>query len=184
MFREGNEIHYTTGMGGNHTKKMVRPLKTSEKKKELQKKISRCKFQLKYAGQNISEKQKDADCKELKKLERQLANLTTGCNHKIKKTYKKMSLVDIEKYSLQKIEEANLNGVRFVTAEDIAHQLNVKPHFVKQVFQKLNTMGVLDQPQHHIPHDSNRDPWCSGRGYSGWSADIYWISVHDEEDED
>ena len=82
---------------------------------------------------------------------------------------------------LEIIEAAKANGQSFVTAEDIAHKLNVKTHCVKQVLQQLNIEGILHQPTHQIPHDSNRDPMCNGT-YSGWMANIYYFRTKENEE--
>lgn len=173
MFREGNQISYTGGSGGNHTVFINRPLKTSEEIKQLKHKISMLRLFLRNVNRKMfTEAQILSKEAELRNLERRLELLQQPQCHKIKKTYKKLPPSKIKEFVLKQIELAKKNGNYFITAEDIAYQLNVKPHFVKRVLQELNVEGILHQPEHHIPHDSNRDSWCMG-GYSGWSADIY-----------
>lgn len=173
MFRDGNQICYTAGCGGNHTKFINRPQKTSEEIKQLKHKISMLKLFLRNVNRKMfTEAQILSKEAELRNLERRLESLSYPQCHKIKRTYKKLPPSKIKEFVLKQIEIAKENGVYFITAEDIAYQLNVKPHFVKRVLQELNIEGVLYQPEHRIPHDSNRDPWCMG-GYSGWLADIY-----------
>jgi hypothetical protein len=155
-----------------------RPKKISRIKKELRSKIAMCKMQLKHAGPHISEEMLARTKKDLAKYERQLESLSDHKCHKIKKTYKKMSPDKIRTYVLQQIEIAKSNNASYIVAEDIARHLNVKPHFVHQVFQKLNVEGILSQPIHKAPHDSNRDPWGCG-GCSGWAADLYKIIYPD-----
>lgn len=44
MFRDGNTINLTNGDGGNHTISVIRPLKASEKAKEIRSRIATRKF--------------------------------------------------------------------------------------------------------------------------------------------
>ena len=173
MFRDENHIYHTKGYGGNHTIECIRPPKLSERRRKLQRSLATEKMFLRHV-KDCSKKESEERKRRIESLERQLTVLPQTMSHKTKRTYKKMSLEKIKEYALEKIEEAKKNNVSFIVAEDVAYHLNVKPHFVKQVFQQLNLEGVLSQPSHHIPHDSNRDPMCNGT-YSGWSADIYYI---------
>ena len=161
----------------------IRPFKLSDIKKDLKRKIAGCKMQLRYTGPGVSEKQRERIRKDLAKYERQLANLPAEKTHKIKRTYKKMSQKKIREYALNQIEKAKAKEEWYITADDIAHQLGAKTHFVKQVFQQLNVEGILSQPIHHAPHDSNRDPWGYGHEH-GWMADLYKIIYPDEEEEE
>ena len=179
MFREGSVIHNTVGYGGDHTISVNRPLKASEKAKQIRSRIASRKFLSSSAVLNDKEKKQYAH--EIDKLERELQALPK--QHKVKRTYKKLAPEKIRTYVLQTIETAKANNINWITAEDIAHQLCVKPHFVKQVLQQLNIEGVLHQPHHHIPHDSNREPYGFG-GYSGWAADIYYFRQEEEDDEE
>lgn len=182
MFRDGDQINYTEGSGGNHTIMINRPQKTSEEIKQIKHKITMLKLFLRNVNRkNFTEAQILSKEAELRNLERRLENLSQPQCHKIKKTYKKLPPSKIKEFVLKEIEAAKEKGIHFITAEDIAYQLNVKPHFVKRVLQELNVEGILYQPDHRIPHDSNRDPWCMG-GYSGWLADIY--RFREEEDDD
>lgn len=124
--------------------------------------------------------EKEIHQKRLEKYKRQMENLPATKTHRIKKTYKKMSQEKIREYVLSQLTIAKSKEEWYITADDIAYQLNVKPHLVKQVFQQLNVEGVLSQPIHRAPHDSKRDPWCIG-GYNGWTADLYRIIYHEEE---
>ena len=175
MFRDEYSIFYTNGIGGKHTETLTRPTKISQLKKELneQIRISR--------APHVHGELKNRMSARIRKTEMQI-NQCPKC-HKVKRTYKKLSSDKIREYTLKRIDEAKSKGVWFITAEDIAHQLGVRVHFVKQVFQQLNIDGILHKPQHHIPHDSNRDPMCNGY-YSGWAADIYsFRSKEDDDDE-
>lgn len=176
MFRDGSTIYYTTGYGGSHTIEQNRPLKSSEEIKKIQHKLFLIRLGLRNSKNlHKTDAQIAADQQEIKRLEHKIFELSNQPQcHKIKKRYKKLPPEKIKDFVLKKIEEAKNAGVGWITVEDIAAQLQVKPHFVKQVFQKLNVEGILDQAYHHIPHDSNRDPWCIG-GYSGWASNIYYI---------
>lgn len=176
MFREGSVINKTVGYGGDHTISVSRPLKAAEKAKQIRSRIASRKFLSSSAV--LSDKEKKQYAHEIAKLERELQALPK--QHKVKRTYKKVAPEKIRAYVLQTIETAKSNDINWITAEDIAHQLQVKPHGVKQVLQQLNIEGVLHQPHHHIPHDSNREPYGFG-GYSGWAADLYYFREEDEE---
>ena len=157
-----------------------RPKKLSAVRKELKQKIAGCRIQLRCAGPGVPANVLEKTRKDLAKYERQMANLQTEKTHKIKKTYKKIPQDKIREYALDQIEKAKAKNEIYIMADDIAHQLNVKTHFVKQVFQQLNVEGILSQPIHHAPHDSNRDPW----GFpecKGWMADLYRIIYPEEE---
>lgn len=156
-----------------------RPQKLSAVRKELKRKIASCQMQLRHAGAWASAEMLDKTRKDLAKYQRQLENLPETKTHKIKKTYKKMPLEKIREYSLEQIEKAKAKKELYIAADDIAHQLNVKPHFVQQVFQQLNIEGVLSQPIHHAPHDSNRDPW-GFPNCKGWMSDFYRIICEED----
>lgn len=187
MIRYDNKIYHRNPIN-EHAKDpdsttTIRPPKLSDIKKELKWKISGCRMQLRYTGPGVPEHQREKTRKDLAKYERQLANLPAEKTHKIKRTYKKMPQEKIREYSLEQIEKAKAKEEFYITADDIAHQLNVKPHFVKQVFQQLNIEGILSQPIHSAPHDSNRDPFGYGHE-KGWKADLYKIIYPDEDEED
>lgn len=160
-----------------------RPKKRAEIVHELKEKIAGCKILLRCAGPGVPAAVLEKTRKDLAKYERQLVDLPAEKTHKIKKTYKKMSQEKIREYALQQIEIAKEKEELYITAWDIAHQLNVKPHFVEQVFQQLNVEGILSQPIHRAPHDSNRDPWGFD-GIKGWSADLYRIIYQEDEEEE
>lgn len=169
MFRDGSII-YINGA------QYARMPKSSETIKNIQEEISRIKFFLKHA-KFASEEELAMKRKRLGKLERELASLSeTPRTHKTIKTYKKMSPEKIRAYALKRIEEYKKENFIYISAENIAFELGVKPHFVHQVFQRLNVEGILSQPRHRIPHDSDRDPMCNGT-YSGWQADVYAIHM-------
>lgn len=167
MFRDKGTIYV-------NSQEYKRLSKTSETVKKLKDEIAHINFFLNRAT-FATEQEKAEKRKRLGKIERQLASLTesTRC-HKTIKTYKKVSPDKIRAYALLKIEEAKKDNVVYISADNIAFELRVKPHFVEQIFQQLNVEGILSQPRHYTPHDSNRDPWCGG-GYSGWQSSLYAI---------
>lgn len=184
MTRYNNTIYHRKPVGkytdSNFTQ-IERPQKLSAIRKELRRKIAACQMQLRHAGAWATAEMLDKTRKDLAKYQRQLENLPEEKTHKIKRTYKKLSHDKIRAYALDQIEKTKANGDLYITADDIAHQLNVKPHFVEQVFQQLNVEGVLSQPIHRAPHDSNRDPW----GFpecKGWASDLYRIIYPNEEE--
>ena len=181
MFRDGNTIYYTDGYGGCHTKESQRPLKSAEEIEKIRHEMFLIQLSLRNSKNlHATDAQIAAKQNRLKQLERKIFDLSQPQCHKIKKRYKKLPPEKIKAFVLKKIDEAKAHGAWFITVEDIAAQLQVKPHFVKQVFQKLNVEGVLHQASHHIPHDSNRDPMCNGT-YSGWLANIYSFVEKDDE---
>ena len=184
MTRDGSVIYHRKPLVNNSQSQSVsqciRPPKLSDISKELRSKIATCHMILKYGESHMSDDERAKHQQRLEKYKRQLANLPATKTHRIKKTYKKMSQEKIREYVLSQIAIAKAKEEWYITADDIAYQLNVKPHFVKQIFQQLNIEGVLSQPIHHAPHDSNRDPWCIG-GEKGWMADLYKIIYQEEE---
>lgn len=187
MFRDSKLIHcnkpHDESLLKRSTKTFERKSKRSETKAELEHRIRLCKWQLKNAGPGMSDDMRQHIQSNLDKCERQLANLPEQVNHKVKRTYKKLSQEKIREYTLDWIEDAKAHGDSFIMAEDIAYQLQVKTHFVKQVLQQLNAEGVVHQPQHHPPHDSKRDGWAHFSNSSMWCSDVYYIRYDDEEDE-
>ena len=185
MIRYDNIIYHRKPIAENskdsNFTEIRRPQKLSDIRKELRRKIASCQMQLRHAGPWASAEMLEKTRKDLGKYQRQLENLPAEKTHKIKRTYKKMSQEKIREYALDQIEKAKAAGEWYITADDIAHQLNVKTHFVEQVFQKLNVEGILSQPIHQAPHDSNRDPW-GFPNCKGWMADLYRINCPDEEE--
>lgn len=68
----------------------------------------------------------------------------------------------------------------YLTKEDVAIYLKVKEKQVDKVFMRLNQEGVLEQPIHRAPHDTNRsiDGFDNCRG---WASDLYYIRKDTEE---
>lgn len=159
------------------TKIIKRKSKLSEKRAELKSKIAMCKFHLSHIGTGeFAEHTK----KKLAKYEKELANLPEQLEHKVKRTYKKLSQEKIREYTLKWIEDTKKHGNLGIMAEEIAYQLQVKVHCVKQVLQQLNVEGILHQPRHDTPHDSNRDRWCHFKGNSMWGSDVYYFREKEE----
>lgn len=184
MTRYNNTIYYRKPINENKGEtcdQIERPEKLANIRKELRRKIASCQIQLRHAGAWASAEMLDKTRKDLAKYQRQLENLPAENTHKIKRTYKKLSYDKIREYALDQINKAKIAGEWYITADDIARQLNVKTHFVKQVFQQLNVEGILSQPIHKAPHDSNRDPW-GFPNCKGWMADLYRIVYNEEEE--
>ena len=72
----------------------------------------------------------------------------------------------------------NLENDRF-SAEEVAKELRVKVHLVRQALHKLNLEGIVSQKSNNPPHDSTRDPWGYGSD-SSWIASIYERIDHDK----
>lgn len=178
MFRTGHTIVLKKGQ----TVTLERPLKNSEQIQQLRHKMWMIGLKMKHS-QNRTDAQIAADRQEYEQLARKIQQLSQPKCHKVQKRYKKMSPDKIRAFVLKKIEEAKQEGALWIMVEDIADELQVKPHFVKQVFQKLNAEGILHQPIKRIPHDSNRDPMCGG-SYSGWMSNLYPIRNKELEDDE
>lgn len=169
MFRDGNQFYYHDSTSKTRSKKL------SEQRRALEAEIQCRKHWLNIAKRNgFSADLIEKTEAKLALLEQELRSLDKPRTPQIKKTYKKLSLNQIKELVLKEVEIAKANGAIWLTVEDIAFKLNVKKHFVKQVFQQFNVEGILSQKHSRIPHDSNRDPMCYG-SYSGWQSDIYYI---------
>ncbi len=96
-----------------------------------------------------------------------------GFKHKTKKRSNEWIHNEVLKY----IQKENPN---YIMKEDIARILKVKESQVEQVFHQLNLEGILNQPVHHAPHDSQRDPW-GFIGNMAWMGDLYYIRHKEEE---
>lgn len=64
----------------------------------------------------------------------------------------------------------------WVTAEEIAAELNVEIHKVTQALQKLNLMRLVEQKTRNFAHDTKRNRMFKGPS-SGWAANQYEIIV-------
>lgn len=186
MVRYDNTIYHDTPPDKNARYKTSaefrRPRKTSSKRAEHRRRIATNKMIMHYAGgPNAPDDVREQCNRNIAFNERKLSMLQKDQSHKIKRTYKKRTLEEIKKYTLAWIDGAKASGETSVTAEDIAFQLNVKPHFVKQVLQQLNVEGIVYQKRNVVPHDSKRDLW--GGTDSSWAASRYYFR-YQEGDED
>lgn len=186
MLRDSKLIYhnkpYDESLLKQPTEIVSRTTKRSEQKAELEKRIRLCQWQLKNAGPWMSQEMRATIQAKLDKYKRQLVNLPEQVTHKAKKTYKKLSQTAIREYVMKWIEDTKAKGHDFIMAEDIAYQLQVKTHFVKQVLQQLNVEGILHQPRHHAPHDSKRDLWGGFADTSMWCPSVYYIREKEEEE--
>jgi hypothetical protein len=151
---------------------VTRPEKISEWVEFYEETIANCKAVLDDPKSDLTEDARAGYLEDLKRYEKELAALPIS-REKIKHTYKKISQDKIKDYVLNEIRQYREKGVDHIIAEDIAYQLNVKVHFVTQIFHKLNVEGVLSQPVGRPPHDTNRDAFTGGFG--GWSPNWYKI---------
>lgn len=94
----------------------------------------------------------------------------------LKRKIKKRTNVQVKTEVLKIIEKimADDSLRKCLTKEDVARYLQVKECQVEQVFMELNREGILSQPVHHAPHDSQRDPW-GFYGNNWWMSDLYYI---------
>ena len=107
------------------------------------------------------------------------------CHKTLKRKIKKRSLDQIKEAILAIIEQAKKDypdESLYLTKEDVAIHLQVKESQVEQVFMILNREGILTQPVHRAPHDSQRDPWGFD-GISEWQSDHYYIRRKEEEED-
>lgn len=83
------------------------------------------------------------------------------------------------KMARKAVESFPESGGRLV-AEALANVLDADLAAVKHALHKLNLEGLVDKPRHSIPHDSSRDPWLWGKGFSAWQANIYRVIPKDQ----
>lgn len=124
-----------------------------------------------YYEDNIKKANNDIE-RLSRKLKQQKNN--SFCHKVLKRKIKKRTNAQIKEEILKIIEEAKKANENSLTKEDVAAYLQVKEKQVEQVFMELNREGILSQPVHRAPHDSNRDP----HGFDGnnwWMSDRYYI---------
>lgn len=180
MFRENHETYYRPdNTVTNHAVTIKRPLKTKEQIQEKKNELCQLQHQLKVINGCIKKqinvpyhlyKQKKLNS-QIQKLMREIAFLEqNNLSHKTIHKKKKMKSDKIFDYCKQAICDSLSKNISFLTAEDIAYQLNTHVYLVKQTFDAMNKMGWLSQPQHKHLHD------CYRPEDSGWAADIYYIT--------
>lgn len=180
MFREDNSTFYRPDSGNtNHSDALKRQPKKKELLADKRCQLAATKMQLhclderqknKNAGLSTNEKARQKIEKQIGKLEREIAAIESqDIVHKSIHTQRKMNSDKIFESCKQILKDSIEHNINFVTAEDVAYQLNTPVYLVKQCFAKMNKMGLLSQPQHNLPHDCFR-PHCSG-----WAGNIYYI---------
>lgn len=197
MIREKDKIYYKSQGYGMHDKSKSRvPSETEKEIKRLNKKIHNCNKELRML--NLSLKygeitESDFNIKRkslIEEFNRLIENYDRYCGEnlppqKLKKTYKKLTDEKLEVEILRIIEKSKEKGYNWLTKEDVANHLHVKESQVEKIFMKLNRDGILSQPQHRAPHDSNRDPIFGFGDCKGmWKSDIYTILNKEEIEDD
>lgn len=177
MFREDNHSYYRPDCNDtNHAVTIVR----QPKKKEL---LNTKQWDLTIAKRRLCHMDPDNRNKvqslkrKIHKLEREIETIQSmDIPHKNLHKCRKLHPDKILDYCVHVLEESKKNNIFFITAEDIAYQLNTQVYLVKQCFTKLNHMGLLSQPKHSKPHDCYRPKWTEYDTIdSGWAGDIYYI---------
>ena len=177
MFREDNNVYYRPDCNNtNHADTIVRQPKKKalleSKMQDLQ--IAQYKLR-KVDPANYSKIQTLTH--EIHKLEHEIENMQNiDIPHKSLHKCKKMKPDKIFAYCVRVLNDSKKHNIYFITAEDIAYQLNTHVHLVKQCFAKMNQMGLLSQPKHSKPHDCYR-PKCTEWDNidSSWAGDVYYI---------
>lgn len=118
--------------------------------------------------------QLENDLKFWLEIEKQEKAKQQPCHKKLKRSVKKRSDSWVKEEILKIIEETKKENKKVLHKEDVAFKLQVKISQVEKIFMQLNREGLLSQAQHHILHDSNREPYGFG-GDSAWASDCYYI---------
>lgn len=178
MFREGSNNYYRPDNGStNHAVTITRPPKKKElleeKQFELKMAIRHKKWLEEKNPANIEDR-KHTDSR-IRKLQNEIAKLeSSNLQHKIRHTTRKFKPDTVFDYCCLALKQSISNEIPFITAEDVAYQMNTQVCLVKQCFARMNKMGWLSQPQHEQPHDCYR-PKYDQSTCSQWAADIYYI---------
>ena len=170
MFRENHNTYYRPDCNNTcHTDTIVRQPK---KKALLKSKLWDLKF-AKFKLRNVDPENRDEIQtlkRKIRKLEHEIETIQSmDIQHKNLHKCKKMKPDEILAYCVRVLEDSKKHNIDFITAEDIAYQLNTYVYLVKQCFTKMNHMGLLSQPKHALPHD------CFRPEYSGWAGNVYYI---------
>lgn len=187
MYRFNNEVGYVKTV--NITEEIIRYKRKNtnqawllNEKTRLEYKIRCCKRQLAGNAEMPNCRNNDLQkfiqkCeKQLRQIEADLANHNYGKRNAIVSRPKKQDLSVLECKVLKAIAEIRKNPeIHYITKENMAKQLHAKESQIEQVFHILNRKGILMQPIHHAPHDSNRDPHGFAGG-SEWMSDLYYFA--------
>lgn len=169
MFREDNKIYYRPSCTNtNHADTVTR----QPKKKEL---LDMKMWDLRVARERLekrdpSDSEKNKLKSQIRRLEMEITEIeNTEIRHKSIHKRKKMKFERVFDYCKDAIITSMNANISFITAEDVAYQIDVPVYLVKQCFTEMNKLGWLSQSEHHYLHDSWRP------NDSAWAADIYYI---------
>lgn len=162
MFRENNKAYYRPNCTStNHADTVTR----QPKKKEL---LDMKMWDLDVAKErleknNMSDFDKIKLKSQIKRLELEIAELkNTEVRHKSIHKCRKMKFEHVFDYCKDAIIESMNANISFITAEDVAYQIDVPVYLVKQCFTEMNKLGWLSQPTHKYLHDSWRQTIVAG----------------------
>lgn len=177
MFREDNNTYYRPDCNDtNHADKIVRQPK---KKALLNSKLWDLKFvKFKLCNADPDNRNEIQSLKrKIRKLEHEIETIQSmEIQHANLHKCKKLNQDKILDYCVHVLEDSKKHDIYFITAEDIAYQLNTYVYLVKQCFTKMNHMGLLSQPKHKMPHDCYRPKRTEYDTIdSGWAGDVYYI---------
>lgn len=180
MFREDNNTYYRPDCNDtNHADKIVR----QPKKKAL---LDTKQYYLRAAKRRLchvchvdpdNHNEIESIKRTIHKLEHEIETIQSmDISHKNLHKCKKLNQDKILDYCVRVLEDSKKHNIYFITAEDIAYQLNTYVYLVKQCFTKMNHMGLLSQPEHKMLHDCYRPKRTEYDTIdSGWAGDVYYI---------
>lgn len=190
MFRDGNRY----GRKYDPTERYAEDVrvKNANTRNELEEKLKVKKISLGLAEKRMEgmdrksdpraylamEKYKTELEREIRQLKRDLEDQNYGKRKNLRTKARLQNPGVLEAKILKKIADTKNRGVTYVTKEDMAAALNARESQVEQIFMDLNRKGILNQPVHHAPHDSNRDP-MNGGTVSHWMSDFYYFTQTD-----
>lgn len=177
MFREDNHSYYRPDCNDmNHAVTIVRQPKKKELLDSKQWDLRVAKGKLRHVDPD-NHKEIESIQRKIRKLEREIETIQSmEIQHKNLHKCKKLNPDKILEYCVRVLEESKKHNIFFITAEDIAYQLDTQVYLVKQCFTKMNHMGLLSQPRHSKLHDCyrpKRTEWDTID--SGWAGDVYYI---------
>lgn len=180
MFREDNHSYYRPDCNNTcHTVTIVRQPKKKELLDDKQWDLRVAKRRLCHVCHVDPDNRNEIQSiqHKIRKLEREIETIQSmEIQHKNLHKCKKLNPDKILDYCIRILKDSKKHDIFFITAEDIAYQLNTQVYLVKQCFTKMNHMGLLSQPTHKMPHDCyrpKRTEWDTID--SGWAGDVYYI---------
>lgn len=174
MFRENNFCYYRLdNKDTNHDLSAARLPKKNILLKEKRDRLAVILRAIKVidAHPDPDSKRRMSLVRERDRLQHEINMITQqDVTHKTLHKRRKLSSGKILSYCEKAIADSVNAGISFITAEDIARQLDTHVYLVKQCFMDLNHKGILSQPVHGHLHD------CFRPEDSGWTADVYYIN--------